>query len=294
MDQSGGPQPQGVRLEQGVGLSTAEAARRLAQYGRNEVPERKANPAVLFLRRFWGITPWMLELTAVLTLVLRKEIETLVVLGLLVFNAILGFTQEARANSALEQLKQRLQVNARVRRDGRWIVVQARELVPGDVVRLRAGDFVPADVKVTGGAIEVDQSALTGESLSQEKRARDIVFSGSLVRRWEATGVVTATGVHTYYGRTAELVRIAKPKLHMEEVTARVVRWLLAMVGVLVLAGLAFTFARGGSVVEFLTLAVVLLVSAIPVALPTMFTVSMALGSVKLAAKGVLITAGHW
>ena len=272
------------------GLSSEEVQKRLREYGYNEIPEKRRNPVILFMRKFWGITPWMLELTAVLTWVLRRELETYVVLGLLIFNGILGFFQESRANTAVESLKQRLRVTARVKRDGAWVLVPAREIVPGDFVRLRAGDFVPADIRIVGGVVEIDQAALTGESLPVEKGVNATIFSGSLVRRWESTGVVTATGVRTYFGKTVELVQMAKPRLHMEQVTSRVVRWLLAMVAILILASLLFTIIRGGDVFTLLTLSVVLLLSAIPVALPTMFTISMAIGSLSLAKKGVLVT----
>ncbi len=272
------------------GLSAAEVARRLRAYGPNEVPEEKRNPVVLFLRKFWGLTPWMLEVTAILTWALGKPVDTYIVLALLVLNGILGFFQEERASQAIAFLRQQLQINARVKRDSAWAQVPARDLVPGDLVRIRVGDFVPADVRIREGQVEVDQSALTGESLVAEKHAGEDVPSGATVTKGEATGLVAATGTRTYFGRTVELVQIAKPRLHMEEVISKVVQWLLLMVGGLLGLALVFTFVGGGSVYPILPLAVVLLVSAIPVALPTMFTISMALGSLELARTGVLIT----
>ncbi len=273
-----------------TGLAAAEVTRRRQAFGPNEVPEEKRNPVALFLRKFWGLTPWMLELTAILTWALGKPVDTYIVLALLVLNGILGFFQEERASQAIAFLRQQLQINARVRRDGAWSQVPARELVPGDLVRIRTGDFVPADVRIHEGQVEVDQSALTGESLVAEKRAGEDVPSGATVTKGEATGLVTATGTRTYFGRTVELVQIAKPRLHMEEVISKVVQWLLVMVGTLIGLAVVYTVLQGGSVYPILPLAVVLLVSAIPVALPTMFTISMALGSLELAKKGVLIT----
>ena len=273
-----------------TGLTAAEVGRRARIYGPNEVPEEKRNPVLLFLRKFWGLTPWMLELTAVLTWFLRNPIDTSIVLGQLVLNSILGFYQEERASQAIAFLRQQLHVNARVKRDGAWSLVPARELVPGDLVRLRTGDFVPADLRLHEGSLEVDQSALTGESLAVSKGVGETLPSGSTITRGEATGTVAATGSRTYFGRTVELVQIARPRLHMEEVISKVVQWLLIMVGTLVGVALAFTAVRGSDVIPILPLAVVLLVSAIPVALPTMFTISMALGSLELARKGVLIT----
>ncbi len=272
------------------GLDAGEAQRRFREMGPNEVSEKKENAVLRFLRKFWGLTPWMLELTAILTWLLDRALETYIVLGLLVFNGILGFFQEQRASQAIAFLRQQLRISARVKRDGSWTLVPARELVAGDLVRLRPGDFVPADVKLHEGALEVDQSALTGESLAVEKGPGERVVSGSTITRGEATGLVAATGARTYYGRTVELVQIAKPKLHMEEVISKVVQWLLVMVAALLAVGLLAAFLRGMDPVQVLPLAVVLLVSAIPVALPTMFTISTALGSLELATKGVLIT----
>ncbi len=272
------------------GLASEEVRRRIQTYGPNEVPEHRESPALRFLRKFWGLTPWMLELTALLTFALGNLGDTYIVLALLVLNGILGFFQEERASEAIAYLRQRLQVNARVLRDGSWSSVAARELVPGDVVRVRGGDFVPADLRIHEGSVEVDQSAVTGESLTAAKGAGDAVVSGSTIVRGEATGAVTATGTRTYFGRTVELVQIAKPKLHMEEVTSKVVQWLLVMVGSLLAVALLYTAVVGNDVLPILPLAVVLMVSAIPVALPTMFTISMALGSLELAKKGVLIT----
>ena len=212
------------------------------------------------------------------------------VVGLLVFNAILGFTQEERANAALELLKQKLKIGARARRDGNWAVIPARELVPGDIIRLRAGDFVPANVRIVEGQVDVDQSSLTGESQMIKKKEGEILYSSAVAKRGEITGIVTGTGTSTYFGKTVELVQVAKPKLHMEEVTSRVVRWLVVIVASFLLIAFVSTAARGLSLFEILPLAVVLLVSAIPVALPTMFAISMALGSVQLIKKGILIT----
>ncbi len=284
------PDPEVPPTDPATGLTAAEVARRLAQYGPNEVPEKKESAVLRFLRKFWGLTPWMLELTALLTWFLGNLGDTYIVLSLLVLNSILGFFQEQRASQAIAYLRQRLQVNARVKRDGAWSVVAARELVPGDVVRIRGGDFVPADLRVVEGGVEVDQSAVTGESLTAEKGPNEAVVSGSTIVRGEATGAVTATGTRTYFGKTVELVQIAKPKLHMEEVTSKVVQWLLVMVGTLLAVAIAYTAVIGGEILPILPLAVVLMVSAIPVALPTMFTISMALGSLELAKKGVLIT----
>ncbi len=281
--------PEATDLDKG--LTGEEVRRRLARFGPNLIPEKKERRWFRFAGKFWGLTPWMLEITILLEFFLGKYFEMYVIIGLLCFNAVMGFFQEERANAALALLKQKLKINARVRRDGAWGMVQAVELVPGDVVRLRAGDFVPADIRAMEGSAEVDQSSLTGESQAVEKKERDPLYSGSVVKRGEVTGIVSATGSRTYFGRTIELVQTARPRLHMEEVTAGVVKWLVAIVGTFLLLAIVFTAVRGTTgILDVLPLAVVLLVSAIPVALPTMFTISMALGSLELVRQGVLIT----
>jgi H+-transporting ATPase len=272
------------------GISSSEASSRLSKFGYNEVPVKKTSFALVAAKKFWGITPWMLEITIVFTFLLGRYADTYIVSGLLVFNAALSIFEENRANSAVEFLKQKLSIQAKVKRDGKWISIPARELVVGDTIRLRAGDVVPADVRVAHGNAEVDQSALTGESLSVSRKEKDTINSGSVLTRGEVSGTVSATGTRTYFGRTVELVQLAKPKLHMEEVTAKVVRWLIAMVVVLLAIAVSVSFARHADPIEIVPLAVVLLVSAIPVALPAMFSISMALGSMELAKRGVLVT----
>lgn len=273
-----------------TGLTEREASARLSLEGPNEVPEAPSHPMLRLLGKFWGLSAWMLELIVLLSLVLHKLADFWIALALLLVNAILGFLQEQRASAAVAALRRRLQVTARALRDGVWRPVPARELVRGDVVRLRAGDFVPADVRVVDGDLRVDQSALTGESLELQKRIGDALFAGSVVRRGEATAILTATGARTYFGRTTHLVASARPKLHVEEVTARLVRWLFVIVGTLVVVAFALSMARGLPVLDILPLSLVLLMSAVPVALPVMFTVSTALGSIELGRHGVLVT----
>lgn len=202
----------------------------------------------------------------------------------------IGFAQEQRAAGVMETLRRRLQISARVLRDGNWQVVPARELVPGDIIRVRPGDVVPADVKVLTGTLAVDQSTLTGESKDVDKSSGEVLSSGSIVRQGEGNGVVMLTGAKTYLGRTTELVQIARPKLHIEAVIAKVVRWLFVIVGTLLTVVTVLSLIRGAPLVEMVPLLLVLLMSAVPVALPVMFTVSMAIGSAELANRGVLVT----
>ncbi|MGD0523836.1 MAG: plasma-membrane proton-efflux P-type ATPase [Polyangiaceae bacterium] len=273
-----------------AGLTKTDADGRLAKQGPNEVPEKPNHPILRLAKKFWGLSAWMIELIAVLSFFLHKHADVWVALSLLVANAVLGFFQEQRASTAVKALRSKLQVTARVLRDRSWQAVAARELVTGDVVRVRSGDFVPADLQLFDGALHNDQSALTGESNEVDKKTNDAVYAGSTVRDGEATGVVVATGARTYFGRTTQLVEGAHPKLHVEEVTSRIVRWLLLIVGSLSAVTLVTALIQGQRLVDVLPIALVLLMSAVPVALPVMFTVSMAVGSMELGRRGVLIT----
>jgi H+-transporting ATPase len=272
------------------GLSTTEARARLARDGANEVPEPREHPLRRFGKKFWGISAWMLELIAVLSFVLHKHADLVVALGLLIVNAVLSFVQEQRASAAVAALRQELRVSARVLRDGTWSTIPARELVVGDMVRVRAGDFVPADLELADGTLQVDRSALTGESVAAEVHGGQKVEAGSVVRQSEATANVIATGARTYFGRTTQLVQTARPKLHVEQVITRIVRWLFVIVGVMVATTFVMSVVERQSLVEVLPLSLVLLMSAIPVALPVMFTVSMAVGARELGRRGVLMT----
>ena len=279
-----------LRADPVTGLTRAEAQARLKEQGYNEVAEQKGHPVLRFLGKFWGVSAWMLELIMVLSAALRKYSDLAVVGALLVVNAVLSFAQEHRAAGVVATLRQRLQVSARVLREASWLVIPARELVPGDIVRLRPGDIIPADLKLLTGALSVDQSALTGESMEVDIASGGVLSSGSVVRRGEGNGVVMLTGTKTYFGRTTELVQEARPKLHIEAVVSKVVRWLFVIVGALLAVVVVLSLIRHVPLLEMIPLMLVLLMSAVPVALPVMFTVSMAVGSKELAKRGVLVT----
>ena len=279
-----------IATDPGRGLTDQEAEFRRLRFGPNEVAEKARHPIREFLKKFWGLTAWMLESIIILSWVLRKFGDVAVVGALLVLNAIIGFLEERKSSRAVEELKAKLQIQARTLRGGAWRLVSARDLVPGDILRVRPGDFVPADMKILDGMPSADQSALTGESMMVDKTSGDPLYAGSVVRRGEATGVVMRTGAATNYGQTTQLVQIAHPKLHMEEVVARLVKWLLLIIGGLLILTLGFSVLRGFPLLEILPLMLVLLLSAIPVALPVMFTVSLALGARDLARDNVLVT----
>ena len=273
-----------------TGLTSSEAALRLKQYGPNAVPEQKPHPWLAFLSKFWAPVPWMLEVTIFLELLLGRTMEAGVIGALLIFNAILSFAQEGRAEKALDLLRNRLTIQARALRDGSWTLVAASELVPGDLIHIRMGDLVPADINLTEGQVSLDQSALTGESVPIECSPGDTVHSGGMVKRGEATGEVTATGKRTYFGKTAELVSTAKTVSHLQNTIFRIVKYMLILDVTLVAALLIYTPLAGLPWTDTLPFALILLVASIPVALPATFTLATALGAFELAKAGVLVT----
>ncbi len=217
------------------GLSQAEAQKRLAQYGPNEIEEKKTNQIVKFLKYFWGPIPWMIEIAIILSGVLRHWPDLFIILILLVANSVVGFWEERQAGNAIAALKAKLAVKARVKRDGKWINPEARELVPGDVIRLRLGDIVPADARLLDGdPVEVDQSTLTGESLPATRKPGEAVFSGSIIRQGEIGALVYATGANTYFGKTAQLVQEAHTVSHFQRVVLNIGKYLIILAVALV------------------------------------------------------------
>ena len=272
------------------GLTSDEARRRLRKFGPNAMPDAALHPLRMAIEKFWAPVPWMLEAAIVLELALGKYVEAGVIAGLLVFNAALGLFQESRAQATLAALKSRLALNASVRRDGAWKTIPAAELVPGDVVKLSLGAVVAADADLTGGEVLLDQSMLTGESVPIEAGAGVQTYAGALVRRGEAVAEVTATGVRTKFGRTAELVRTAHVVSTQQKPVLRVVRNLAAFNGVVIALLVAYAWFLKMPLVEIVPLVLTAVLASIPVALPATFTLAAALGARALAQLGVLPT----
>ena len=272
------------------GLTSDEAHARLTKDGPNAMPDTSAHPLRNALTKFWAPVPWLLEASVVLELVLHKYYEAAVIAALLVFNAALAYFQEARAQATLAALKSRLALNASVRRDGQWKTVPAAELVCGDLVKLSLGAVVAADVHLTGGSVQLDQSMLTGESLPIEAGAGVDSYAGALVRRGEATAVVTATGARTKFGRTAELVRTAHVVSTQQKAVLKIVRNLAIFNGSLILAMGAYASFHAMPLSEMVPLLLTSVLAAIPVALPATFTLAAAIGARALAKLGVLPT----
>ena len=273
------------------GLSQAEAQRRLAQYGPNEIEEKKTNPFLKFLTYFWGPIPWMIEAAVILSAVARHWPDFAIILVLLLANAVVGFWEEHQAGNAIEALKAELAIKARVIRDGKWINPAARDLVPGDVIRLRLGDIVPADARLLDGdPVELDQSALTGESLPATRKPGEAVFSGSIIRQGEIGAMVYATGANTYFGKTAQLVQQAKTVSHFQRAVLKIGNYLILLAVALVAVIITVAILRGDPILTTLQFALVLTVAAIPVAMPTVLSVTMAVGARLLAQKKAIVT----
>ena len=281
----------GPAVHPGTGLTATDAAARLRQYGYNEIPEKKESPLLKFLSYFWGPIPWMIMLAALLSGILQHWDDLAVILTLLVMNAIVGFREEYQAGNVIAELKRTLAVVARAKRDGQWTTVPGRELVPGDLIRVRMGDIVPADARLLDeGPVEVDQSALTGESLPVERTKGAVIYSGSMVRQGEADAEVYATGIHSFYGKTAELVQGAETESHLQKAVIKIADYLIFIAIGLAVLIVAVSLVRGDSFLEVLQFGLVLTVAAVPVAMPAVLSVTMALGAGVLARKQAIVT----
>lgn len=273
------------------GLSGNEAKKRLDQFGPNEISEKKTNTLLKFLKYFWGPIPWMIEIALILSAVLRHWEDFGVILLLLMINAVVRFSEEHRADNAIEMLKKRLAIKARVLHDGEWQEISAKELVPGDMIRVRLGDIIPADIKlVEGDYLSVDESALTGESLPVEKDTSDVGYSGSIIRQGEMNALVISTGMNTYFGKTTKLVEEAKTTSHFQKAVMKIGNYLIIMSIALVIIVFAVELLRHQKVIETLQFGLVLIIAAIPAALPAVLSITMVVGATVLAGKGAIVS----
>ena len=275
----------------GDGLSQDEVKVRLSRYGFNEIEEKRINPLIKFFTYFWGPIPWMIEGAVILSAIVRHWTDFFIILVLLFANAAVGFWEEYQAGNAIQALKAKLAIRARVRRGGQWVSIPSRELVPGDIIRIRLGDIVPADVRLLeSNPVEVDQSALTGESLPITREEADAVFSGSIIRQGEADAVVYGTGSNTYFGKTAQLVEQAHTVSHFQRAVLKIGNYLIVLAVMLVTLILIVAIARGDVMLTTLQFALVLTVAAIPVAMPTVLSVTMSVGARLLARKEAIVS----
>ncbi len=273
------------------GLTSSEAARRLGTYGPNALEEKKKSQLEVLLGFFWGPIPWMIEAAALMALLVGDYGDFAIISSLLLFNAALGFWEEHQATSALSALKSALARKARALRDGQWSEVDASDLVPGDIVRIRLGDVVPTDcVLVEGKYLSVDQSALTGESLPVAKTVGETAYSGSIAKQGEMVALVTATGAKTFFGRTAKLVATAGAASHFQTAVMRVGDFLIVLAAILAIVLVAVELSREENLLRVAAFVLILLVASVPVAMPAVLSMTMALGAQMLAKKKVIVS----
>lgn len=273
-----------------AGLKSSDIDGLRTQFGFNEILQKKPSVLLLLSKHLGGVSAWMLELTIIISFVLHKNLDAYVILGLLGFNVILGFFNELKSRKTVDALQKQLEIKVRVLRDNEWTVLPSRDLLPGDVLRIRTGDFLAADLKIIEGSIKIDNSSLTGETELVVSNTDEPIYAGAIVKEGECTARVTATGKGTYYGKTVGMVLSAKHKVHLESVIIRVVRMLFLAAVVILGITTVVDLINGNSLLSALPLLLILLVSAIPIGLPAMFTISMARGSAKLAKDGLLVT----
>jgi H+-transporting ATPase len=273
------------------GLSAAQAAERLRQFGPNALPEKKVSPLLRLLGYFWGPIPWMIEVAAVLSALVRHWADFGIILALLIFNAGVGFWQEFTAGNAVEALRKQLAMRARVLRDGAWQEIEAKLLVPGDVIRVRLGDVIPADVKIVQGSyLNVDQSALTGESLPVTKQCGEEAYSGTVVKQGEVIAEVSATGAQTRFGRTASLVARAHSVSHFQKAVLTIGDYLIYVSIALVVVLVLFQLHRSAPWLDLVQFALILTVASIPVAMPAVLSMTMAVGAMALSRRKAIVT----
>jgi H+-transporting ATPase len=273
------------------GLTQDEAASRLAEVGPNELPEEKVNPFLRLLTYFWGPIPWMIEAAALLSALVGHWADLAIISSLLIVNAGVGFWEEYQAGNAIAALKQQLALKARALRDGRWVSLPARQLVPGDIIRIRLGDIIPADAHLLpGDPVQIDQSALTGESLPVSHTTGDLLYAGSVVKKGESEAVVQSTGAQTYFAHTAALVSAGQAPSHFQRAILKIGDYLIGLALALVAVILLVALFRGDNVLTTLEFALVLTVAAVPVAMPTVLSVTMAVGARLLAGRQAIVS----
>lgn len=280
-----------LNTNQETGLTSQEAEKRLASFGPNLIEEKHTSNLVKFLLFFWGPIPWMIEVAVVLSGILQRWEDFSIICLMLALNAGVGFWQQYKADNAIAALKKKLALSARVLRDREWKNIPASNLVPGDIVLIKLGNIIPADLKLLAGEyLTVDQSTLTGESLPVNKKVGEDVYSGSIVRLGEMTGVVSGIGMNTYFGRTAKLVETAKTISHFQKAVLKIGKFLIILTLVLVAIIMIVAYFRHDPFLHTLLFALILTIAAIPVALPAVLTVTMAVGALQLAKMKAIVS----
>ncbi len=283
-----------VDLDKLQGLSQKEVQERLKKYGYNEINEKEATWYERLFKKFWGPIPWMIEVAAILSAIAQRWEDFSIIIFMLLVNAFVDFYQESKALSAIAVLKKKLARKALVLREGKWQSIDAKEVVPDDIIKVKIGDIVPADCELLGGGefLQVDQSALTGESLPVNKKPGDLLYANAIVKQGEMIARVTATGLNTYFGKTVGLVVKAEKEEsgHFQKMVIKVGDFLIAITVVLIAVIIYHGVKTHQPTLELLVFSLILTISAIPVAMPAVLTVTMALGARVLASKQAIVT----
>ncbi|RLD36099.1 MAG: metal-transporting ATPase, partial [Bacteroidetes bacterium] len=295
MEQAKGMDPgellKALKSDPKSGLSEKQVEERRQTFGYNEIVEKKESLLIRFLKNFWGPIPWMIEAAVILSIIDKDWKDVIIIGSLLLLNGLIEFVQGYKADNAMAMLKKNLASKSRVLRNGKWLEMDARELLPGDIIRIRLGDIIPADVKLLDGDyLILDESALTGESLPAEKQAGDIAYSGAVAKQGEMNAVVYGTAVNTFFGKTAKLVAEAKTKSHFQKAVIRIGDYLIILNFILVLIVILTGLFRQERLIDLVQFALVLTVASIPAALPAVLSVTMAVGALKLSRKKAIIS----
>src|SRR5450830_306577 len=274
-----------------TGLGEEDAKRRIVLFGYNEVKKQFRNPVIEFLAHYWGPMPWLLELTMILSGFLGHYTELAIIFVLLTINALIGFINNRKSIKALEFLEKKLSITAKILRDQKWIIKDIKEIVPGDIISIGLGDIVPADAKILSDSnITVDQSILTGESLPIDVNKSKIIYSGSIIKYGEAQVIVLNTGTNTYFGKTIELVKTAKPKSHQEQIMLSVIKYMLFVSMAALLIIIVYAIILQTKLLDILTIALLFLLGSVPVALPAVFALVLSTGAIELSKKGIIVS----
>lgn len=279
------------------GLTTSEAKNRLDSDGYNEIAEKKVSPLLKFLSYFWNPFSWMIEAAVIFSAIVGDWVDFVIIAILLVANGLIGYFEEKTAGDAVAALKAQLALNADAKRDGKFISVPARELVPGDVIRIKIGDVLPADARLLpGDPVKIDQAALTGESLPVDRSSGEQVYSGSGVKKGQAEAIVNGTGSNTFFGRTAKLVASTENVSHFQKSVLKIGDFLIVIALILIAIIVVYRLyngivdKQGVEVIRLLKFCLVLTIASVPVALPTVLSVSMSVGAKALADKNAVVT----
>jgi len=274
-----------------TGLTQAEAEKRLKKDGLNEVPEPKYNFWKEFAGKLWNLSAWILEGALILEFILGKRIQALFVLAMLLFAAWNGASKKKQSRRVLDNISHKLTPTVAVKRDGKWIKLNSKELVVGDLVSLQAGDVLAADVKIMSGDLAFDESSITGESDAVKKHLGAEAYAGTTVVRGDGLATVTATGKNSRSGKTINLINNSAAPGHLQQLLTKIIYYLCLLDGILTLVIIIASFIKGGdfkTFIDMLPFLAMMFIASIPVAMPSTFALSNSFEATRLSKEGVL------